>query len=349
MERPHRTYWPTRDWRSTSAQELGANASNLEQMHTYASSLSCIHSIVLIKSGFIVFEEYYQGWHPYRYHNVMSITKTIVASLVGIALRDGYLQSVEQRLLDFFPEYAPATIDPRKQAITLRHLLTMKSGYDQPNASQLFKGTTDFLDESDTVIKILDRPMKHAPGQEYSYDNMNTHLLGHILTRVTGMNLAHFAYTKLFQPLGIWQDENGKPFPWRQNLHLLDQRHPFGLWDEHNDYPWSVDRSGNYIGSFGLQLTPREMAKYGYLYLNEGRWDGQKIIPASYFVETMQHGYIKQFANWHRHPTFFNTGALEQAVAVVPDLDLVAVMTAFCDAHNHLKDVIIDLAIPAFV
>ena len=180
-------------------------------------------------------------------------------------------------------------------------------------------------------------------------DNMNTHLLGHILTRVTGMNLAQFAYTMLFQPLGIWQDEAGTPFPWKEDSSLIDDPHPFGLWDQSNTYLWSLDRLGHYIGSFGLQLTPREMAKYGYLYLNQGEWEGQQIIPATYMRETMQYGYVKQFARWHDHEAFFNTGALGQVIAVVPDLDLVAIMTAFCSEHNHLKETLVSQILPCFL
>ncbi len=349
MEKRQRSYWPTRTWKSAPPQELGVDPASLARVHEYARELTCLHSILLVRSGFLVFEEYYQGWSPKRYHNIMSCTKTVVASLVGIALREGYLKSVDQPLLEFFPEYTPPDIDVRKRAITLRHLLTMKSGYGNPNASGSSHDITAFLDESDSVIKILDRPMQDEPGQVYSYDNMNTHLLGHILSRVTGKSLAHFAYAMLFQPLGIWQDEAGTPFPWKDDPGLIDDPHPFGLWDQHNTYLWSIDRLGQFIGSFGLQLTPREMAKYGYLYLNQGQWEGQQIIPETYMYETMQYGYIKHFARWHDHAAFFNTGALGQAIAVVPDLDIVAVMTAFCNAHDHLKDVFVDRVLPGLL
>ena len=349
MEHHPRADFPTAGWKRASAQEVGADPARLEQARARARELTCLHSLLLIRSGLLLFEEYAQGWHLEKYHNIMSCTKTIVASLVGIALGDGLLRSVDQPLLDFFPEYCSATTDPRKQAITLRHLLTMTSGYGEPNASGEAHDIAAFLEESASLPRILDRPMQHNPGQVYCYDNMNPHLLGHVLSRVTGMSLAQFAYTRLFQPLGIWQDEAGTPSPWRQNPSLMDDPHPFGLWDQENRYLWSIDRSGHFIGSFGLQLTPRDMAKYGYLSLKQGRWDNQQIIPMTYVQETMQYGYIKQHARWHEHDIFFNTGALGQFLAVVPDLDLVAVMTGFCMGHDHLQDLFVDLVLPSFL
>lgn len=349
MEKRPGADFPTHIWKTASPQDFGIDPVFLENARARIREQPCLHSVLLVRSGYLIFEEYAPGWHASKYHNVMSCTKTIVASLVGIALREGYLKSVDQPLLEFFPEYMPEKIDAHKQAVTLRHLLMMRSGYGEPNASGGSHDIAQFLDESASVIKMLDRPMQHEPGQVYCYDNMNIHLLGHVLTRVTGSSLAHFAYTTLFQPLGIWQDEAGNPFPWLEDASLIDMPHPFGLWDQQNTYLWSVDRLGQYIGSFGLQLTAREMAKYGHLYLNQGRWEDQQVIPPDYLHETMQYGYIKQFAQWYKHGVFFNTGALGQIIAVVPDLDLVAVITAFCVEHNHLKETFVDLLLPGLL
>ncbi len=121
----------------------------------------------------------------------------------------------------------------------------------------------------------------------FSYDDIDVHLLGRILAGVTDTSLANFALNKLFQPLGIWQDEQGALFPWMSETYRADVWHPFYLPDTQHGYLWTVDRVGYSWGSSGLQFTPREMAKFGYLYLKQGWWDGKEIVPAWYVQESL--------------------------------------------------------------
>jgi CubicO group peptidase (beta-lactamase class C family) len=199
MKTPQPDYWPTRAWQITHPQTLHVDPEALSQLHAYASRNELLHNILVVRSGRIVFEHYYRGWGPTYYHNLFSATKSITSALVGIALREGALQSLDQRLLDFFPEAASRARDPRTRAIALRHLLTMSSGYDYPN--EIHK----LLDDSETITKIVARPMKSQPGEVFSYDDLDVHLLGRVIARVTDTSLANFALHKLFQPLGIWQ------------------------------------------------------------------------------------------------------------------------------------------------
>jgi CubicO group peptidase (beta-lactamase class C family) len=103
--------------------------------------------------------------------------------------------------------------------------------------------------------------MKHEPGEVFQYDDLGVHLLAHILTRVTGMRTADFAQSRLFQPLGIWQDEQGEPAPWKQGSCVADSPHLFFLWEEQNEALWSIDRLGYHLGRTVLQLTPREICR----------------------------------------------------------------------------------------
>lgn len=285
-------------------------------------------------------EHYGPGWTAAKYHNVMSLTKTIVASLIGIALADGLLGSLDDRVVDYFPDCPDAQRDPVKSTISLRHLLTMRSGFAEPNASGSDHDISQFLAECDPVTRILARPMAAKPGEVYSYDNMNTHLLGHVIGRTSGVSLAEFAWARLFQPLGIWCDEDGTAFPWRTDPDLLDGPHPFGKWPAGPDYPWSIDHSGQQIGSFGLQLTPRHLAAYALMQLRNGRWNNAQIIPSAYVRETIEHGYLRHTAQWAGHTVNFNTGALGQGIATIAGLDAVVVTTGFCTEHNHLREAV---------
>jgi CubicO group peptidase (beta-lactamase class C family) len=348
-----RNNWPTYTWESIRPQEAGMSLTALDQLHSHASNQEHLRSLLIVRSGRLVFEEYYNGWHAQRYQNLMSCTKCVVTMLIGIMLHEGLLQGVDQPLLAFFPEYRPQYLDARKQEITLQHLLTMSSGYDEPNASGRAHSIIVYLEESASLLNVLDRPMQQEPGMVYSYDNLSAYLLGHVLQRQTGMSLARFAYTYLFQPLGIWQDEQGRPFPWKSSPQLIDQPHPFGLWNQSHDFLWSVDRQGDEIAAFGLQMTPREMAKLGYLYLNQGVWDTQRLLSSAYVQDCLRphidHTPIG-YANWRLgnrggYEVPYGYGHGDQTIALVPSLDLVVVMTAAPDGTD--QETMLDLALLA--
>ena len=344
METPQPDDWPTRAWRIASPQALHMDPEALSQLHAYASRIEHLHSILVVRSGRIVFEHYYRGWGPNHYHNLFSATKSIISALIGIALREGSLQTLDQCLLDFFPEAESRARDPHAPAITLRHLLTMSSGYDYP------KEPSKLLDDSETITKMLARPMKSQPGQVFSYDDLGVHLLGRILTKVTDTSLANFALHKLFQPLGIWQDEQGTLFPWKSGTSRADFWHPFYLPDTQHGYLWTVDRLGYYWGGSGLQFTPREMAKFGYLYLKQGWWDGKEIVPAWYVQESLRqqmtdehgqgYGYLWWRSEVSGHEIPHAAGHGGQIIALAPDLDLVFVITsAVGDDYPHIEAV----------
>lgn len=155
MDRPqHRDYWPTQNWKVKTPQETDLHLEPLTQLDAYALETDILRSIFIVHSGYIVFENYYHGWTQNSYQNVNSVTKSVTSALVGTALREGYLRSLDQPLLNFFPEYTPQALDPREQAITLRHLLSMSSGYQVPP-----KDVETFLEDTASVEKMLDRPL----------------------------------------------------------------------------------------------------------------------------------------------------------------------------------------------
>lgn len=331
MEHPEE-YWPTRAWRTADPQTFQMKIEDFQPLQRLAEEDDRVHSLLIARSGYIIFEEYYHGWSQNHYHNVNSVTKSVTSALTGIALREKLIETTHQSIFAFFPEYAELGEQENRKAIQLHHLLSLTSGF------KLMGDIDIFLEQTDSVERILSRPVVHPPGQVFSYDDIDIHLASLILARATGMPVVDFARRNLFQPLGIWRDEQGQVYPWKHGTALADAPHPLGLWNEQEDWLWSIDRQGNTIGSFGLQLTTREMAKLGLLYLRQGRWDGQQLIPVKYVQASLQiynwtdwgagYGYCWYRPQWQRPNTFWALGFGGQLLVCFPDLDMIFAMTA---------------------
>jgi CubicO group peptidase (beta-lactamase class C family) len=206
-----------------------------------------LHSLLVIRNGHLVVEAYFSSYHANTRHVLYSCTKSFIATLVGIAMDQGSLTSVDQPVLDFFPDQDFANPGPHKSALTLEHLLTMTSGlkWTENDIYPLYSNR-------DWIHFMLDRPLETAPGDQFNYCSGCSHLLAAILQQATGTQLLDFARANLFAPLGI------------------------------TDLVWETDPAGLPIGGWGLEMTPRDMAKLGYLYLNDGAWDGKQIVSASW-------------------------------------------------------------------
>ncbi|MEM7132829.1 MAG: serine hydrolase [Chloroflexota bacterium] len=346
-------HWPATQWHTASPEEVDLNPTYLDQLDAFAESGEAIHSIAIVRNGKLCFERYYQGYHERRYHNINSCTKSVINTLVGIALHKGFLPDLQQPLLQYFPEYQPANLDPRKQKITLIHLMTMTSGYDTSTKSGEDNEIEEFLDRTASIELMLDRVMVDAPGKSYRYDDLSMHLLGLILQYVTDTSLAEIADTHLFEPLGIWRDEAGQPYPWTKDASLIDERHPFGIWDESSTALWVQDQNGTPSGAFGLQLTTHEMAKFGFLYLQGGCWDDQQLLPSGFaqdalrpHIELSHSGY----SNWVLAPGgegAFALGHGGQIIAVMPKRDMVVVITASPYTSYDIGKVFEEFLMPA--
>ena len=225
---PPRDYWPTDDWKTSTPQEQGVNQTLLAQLDAYAQvCVPSIHSLLLIRHGYVVFEEYYHGFHKHSYHSVSSITKSVISALIGLALDNGLLTSLNQHVFDFFPEYAVQTTDSRKQALTLRHLMSLTGGFSHEFPHEYWLHP---------VQLALERPMESQPGEQFYYDSQGVDILSGVLTRVTGRNAATFAYATLFKTLGIWQ-ENTARFVWQKDpMGTHNTWHGDAYWDEKDGF-----------------------------------------------------------------------------------------------------------------
>jgi CubicO group peptidase (beta-lactamase class C family) len=195
------------------------------------------------------------------------VTKSDDSTLVGMELGDGLLDSIDRKVVDFFPGRTIANLDDAKKAITIRHLLDMTSGLTwQDSLGVSFNAMESSPDWQQFV---LDHPMAAAPGTSFNYSGGNTHLLSAILSKVTGKSAYAYAREKLFGPLAI------------------------------DDVLWRADPQGVSGGGAGLYLQPRDMAKIGYLWLRGGVWEGKQILPAAW-IEGMRAAKVEIPESWAR-------------------------------------------------
>jgi CubicO group peptidase (beta-lactamase class C family) len=322
-----RNYWPTIAWRETSPQEQGMDAEILQRLDYYLTTIQTrpsLNTVLIIRRGHIVFERYANGYDQQRYQLLHSMTKSVISTLIGVALQQGYLHHLDQRWEEFLPAYFTAATDPRKKQMTLRHFLSMTSGLNPDFLA--YPGR--FGDQStDWVRFAVEKPVLAHPDQMFMYSSLGSHLLSVILTQATGMSTLEFARKALFAPLGIASDEQA-------------------------GFLWEADPQGHAIGGAGLCLNARDMAKIGYLYLNQGQWDGAQIIPKDYVYEAAQeqtrggspestgYGYHWWVTVDENVKSFYAAGFGGQYVQVFPDLDTVIVILApdaFSVGEYHRK------------
>src|ERR1044072_5761024 len=301
--------WPTKEWATSSPEEQGMSSERLTRLVEFGGSNN-MDSLLVTRHGRIVLEATDAPFRAGLKHRINSSTKSVVSTLVAMAVRDGKLDSTDRRVMEFFGDRTIANLDDAKKAITIRHLLDMTSGLEWTEGLDGFPRSFFAMERSpDWQQYILDQPMATAPGTTFYYDSGNSHLLSAILTKVTGKSALDYAREVLFGPLGI------------------------------EDVLWRGDPQGNSGGGAGLYLHPRDMAKIGYLYLRGGMWEGKQILPASWIENVPKADvdmrealakelrYGSQFWVMPGRDAYMAVGYDRQLIIVMPKLDIVAVMT----------------------
>jgi CubicO group peptidase (beta-lactamase class C family) len=243
------------DWAVSTAAAEGLDADKLATAFSDAANLSPMYALLVVRNGKLIGEAYYHGQSSSSLLQLRSITKTITMLMIGKAIEQGAIQSVHQPISDFFDaDYNPLLSD--KGAITLAHLLDMSSGiaWDESTA----QGYNDWVSASDPVRYVLQRPVVTAPGSQFNYNSGTSHLLSHILTQATGQSLEQFTRQHLLQPLGI------------------------------SRFNWERLNDGLTNGAAGLTLTARDLAKVGLVLQQQGRWQSQQLIPASWLLQAAE-------------------------------------------------------------
>ncbi len=312
------------EWNVSTPEEYGLDAGMLANAYQEASKMPFLYSFLVIRDGTLIVEWYFNGADKNASYTVHSASKSFMSALIGIALRENYLSSLDQKLLDFFPEYITSNLDPRKFNITLKHLLTMKAGF------RFYETADDWIPywtSPDWVKYAIELPLMHNPGEDWHYSTPQTNLLSAILTKATNISTREFAEQYLFNPLQI------------------SIRH------------WHQDPQGYYTGGHEMFFTPRDMARFGYLYLNNGLIDGEQIIPAEWIEESLQdysgglHGSVGYGYKWWlekigNNHTFSARGLGGQYIVNFPELNMIVVTTAsgsIFDIYPNQTDLIMDL------
>jgi CubicO group peptidase (beta-lactamase class C family) len=336
-------------WAVASPKDAGLDACLLDSMSRAirrAEDYSNIHALLIVRDSHLVYEEYFPGenvrwrgasrqrvhvdFHRDTLHSVRSVGKTITSALVGIALHSGAIPSLDVPLVNYFPEHT-SLLTPEKRRITLRHALTMSAGFEWNEMDDRDR----MRDSRDPAAFVLVREVAAEPGSTWYYNTGLPLLLGLVVSRATGRPFGAYAREALFQPLGITEVEWDGPEAWRDIPELA--------WD--GKEPWS--RVAHPGGS--VWLRPRDLAKFGSLYLNGGRWNGRQVLPAECVEESTrwhiatrdstseygEHGY--GYFNWHNDrfctaegelEVYSATGNGEQRIFVIPALRLVVVHLA---------------------
>ena len=273
------------------------------------------------------FERYFRDRRPDDLSNIHSVTKSVVSTLTGIAINDGYL-ALETALGEIFDERCLGD-DPRKRLIRVEHLLTMTSGLEADTPHDI----DEIADRGESWIEgPLQAPLREDPGSIFIYNNGAAHVLGAVLARASRVRLAEFAEEKLFAPLGI------------------------------DTYRWPTDPDDNPLGYGHLELRPRDLMRLGELYLASGRLGATQLVPSEFVAaatesqasggppEEVDYGYLWWVTEDGGYRSFFAGGFGGQYVTVVPDLELVVVTTGdvdvFIETSCNLRRLVGEVVIP---
>ena len=323
-------------WEVASLQAEGMDPAPLEQMMDVMTGTEGhnIHGILIFRNGKLLFEEYFEG---YLYssdppgsngdfiqydsetdHYLASVSKSITSVVFGAAVKEGLIESVDQKVVDMLSEYEEI-LTGEKAEITLEHMLNMASGlpWDETSASygDPANDVTALFLSADPIEHILSGEMVASPGETFLYNSGTTNVLGAVVQKAAGMSLLDFGNQMLFDPLniqgGVWQRIAG----------------------------------GHYFASGGIFLRPRELAKIGFLFLNDGYWGDHQVITREWIDASTQehivtggktlswaHAYGYQW--WHTdfhvsgevYPCFHAAGWGDQYMFIFPDLDLITVI-----------------------
>lgn len=283
-----------------------------------------VTSVLVREHGDAVYEGYFNGADAGTLHNTRSATKTINSMLIGAAIADGDLEGVEQGAFSFFRDKRPfANPDKRKAAITVEDLMTMSSPLECDDWNQFSRGNEERMYLIEDMGKFfLDLPMRGYPvwspppdkrpyGRAFSYCTAGANLVGQIAARAAGEDLEAYAQRRLFTPLGV------------------------------ASVKWPRTGTGDVMAGGGLELTTQTLARLGELYLNKGEWNGAQILPASWIEESLkpraeveegvEYGYLwwlmEYEAGEETHPVAFMSGNGGNRVFILPDHDIVVVIT----------------------
>jgi len=296
-------------WPEATSSEVGLDQQTLDSAYNAAENLGFVDALLVIRNGYLVAEEYYNGYSENMAHQIWSDTKSFMSALVGIAFDNGLIESLDIKVMDYFPEYAYEGMDSRFYDVTIRHLLTMRMGIDNEENNLIPVVTT-----SNWLRETFRLPLLYDPGQKFSYNSLQTHLLSVIITEVTGRSALMFANANLLGPMGI---------------EIIE---------------WRTDPAGHNTGGYDIFMRPRDMAVLGYMYLNDGMINNKQIVSKEWVYASLtptwenngvkwgpltdyNYGYLWWLGKINGYDMFMAMGMGGQYIINFPDLDLIVVTT----------------------
>ena len=281
----------------------------LEDAYSLAGQNANLKCLIVYKDDHIIKEKYFHSGDSSLTTDVRSVTKSVMATLIGIAIDKGYIPSEDQTIGDYLRPLV-GTIDSSRANIKIRDLLSMTSGI---SGNDLIDGSgyNNWENAPNQLKYTLNKPMDSTPGQMFTYNNGAAHLISAVLTQATGMSTFQFATQYLFHPLEI------------------------------PDRYWIVDKQGIYNGAEGLNLTPYDMLKLGKLYLSKGIYDGVRVISEEWIKKATTfkiatnvntnfapgYGYFWWLGSVNSHDLCFAYGFGGKFIVVVPDFNLIIIAT----------------------
>jgi len=309
--------------RSTPEAQGISSSAILDFIEQSEEKLDELHSFMLVRHGQVVAEGWWAPYAAKEPHMLFSLSKSFTSTAVGLAVAEGKL-SIDDPVLKFFPDEAPADPGENLQAMRVRDLLTMSTGHHAEDIREFSYHATD------AVSTFLALPVPHKPGTHFVYNTPATFMQSAIVQKVTGQNLLDYLGPRLFEPLGI-----AAP-----------------AWDE--------NAAGFSLGGFGLNLTTEDIAKFGQLYLQQGEWRGRQLVPATWIKQATSkqvsngsnpasdwdQGYGFQF--WRsRHGSYRGDGAFGQYCLVLDNCDAVVAITAGTRDMGAVMNLVWEVLLPA--
>jgi CubicO group peptidase (beta-lactamase class C family) len=314
-------------WRISSPEAQGMSSSRLERASTALADLPHSSSFLVIRHGALVFERYYHGSAKNQSNNVHSASKSIWGAAIGIAIDQGRIPGADATIASILPSRYVAVMSAETRTVKVRDLLTMTSGsrWDEDTTETQIQQTPDW------VAATLKLPTAARPSTRFNYSTGDSHLSSAVLTSATQATACEFIHQYLLAPLGVVAEH------------------------------WGRDPQGYFSGGYNFYVTPRELAKFGLLYLHNGRWNGRQLVPAAWVQASMtnqvdagapfSYGYDFWLRDIAGHHVAMAWGFGGQMIYIIKDLDLVVVMTTntreFTEASFNGLSIIHDHVVPA--
>ena len=296
------------------------------------TKIDAVHSFMLVRHGQVVAEGWWVPYAANRTHVLHSLSKSFTSTAVGLAVAEGKL-NLDDPVLKFFPDEAPASPSNELKTMTVRNLLTMSTGHAKADIDSFPFGGLWGLLSPNLVKKFSAMPIGQKPGTQFIYDTPGSYMLSAIVQKMTGQTVRDYLWPRLFEPLGIAQPR------------------------------WEQSAQGVSFGGFGQHLYTEDIAKFGQLYLQKGQWHGQQLVPAAWVEMATSkqidnrktpdadgdwdQGYGYQF--WRcRHGFYRGDGAVGQFCIVMPQYDAVLAITSGTNDMGGVMQLAWDTLVPAF-